>query len=60
MELAALKVLVEDKFVDSLRATLATMSMRELQDKRREFVQAVQNAVAEISKRTASSSNQFR
>jgi uncharacterized membrane protein YqiK len=47
MEPAALKVLVEDKFVDSLRATAATMSMRELQDKRREFVQAVQNAVAE-------------
>jgi uncharacterized membrane protein YqiK len=47
MEPAALKVLVEDKFVDALRATAATMSMRELQDKRREFVQAVQNAVAE-------------
>jgi uncharacterized membrane protein YqiK len=47
MEPAALKTLVEDKFVDALRATAATMSMRELQDKRREFVQAVQNAVAE-------------
>lgn len=47
MEPTALKVLVEDKFVDALRATAATMSMRELQDKRREFVQAVQNAVAE-------------
>jgi uncharacterized membrane protein YqiK len=47
MEPALLKVLVEDKFVDALRATAATMSMRELQDKRREFVQAVQNAVAE-------------
>jgi uncharacterized membrane protein YqiK len=43
----ALKGLVEDKFVDSLRATAATMSMQELQDKRRDFVQAVQNAVAE-------------
>lgn len=43
----ALKQLVEDKFVDSLRATAATMTMQELQDKRREFVQAVQNAVAE-------------
>jgi uncharacterized membrane protein YqiK len=43
----ALKVLVEDKFVDSLRATAATMTMHELQDKRRDFVQAVQNAVAE-------------
>jgi uncharacterized membrane protein YqiK len=42
-----LKILVEDKFVDSLRATAATMTMKELQDKRREFVQAVQNAVAE-------------
>ena len=47
MEPVALKTLVEDKFVDALRATAATMSMRELQDKRREFVQAVQNAVAE-------------
>jgi len=42
-----LKQLVEDKFVDSLRATAATMTMQELQDKRRDFVQAVQNAVAE-------------
>jgi uncharacterized membrane protein YqiK len=41
---AELKMLVEDKFVDSLRATAATMTMKELQDKRREFVQAVQNA----------------
>jgi uncharacterized membrane protein YqiK len=44
---SALKQLVEDKFVDSLRATAATMTMQELQDKRRDFVQAVQNAVAE-------------
>src|SRR5688572_13636744 len=43
----ALKELVEDKFVDSLRSTAATMTMHELQDKRRDFVQAVQNAVAE-------------
>ncbi|MFN9028916.1 MAG: flotillin family protein [Betaproteobacteria bacterium] len=43
----SLKALVEDKFVDSLRATAATMTMQELQDKRRDFVQAVQNAVAE-------------
>lgn len=42
-----LKVLVEDKFVDSLRATAATMSIQELQDMRRDFVLAVQNAVAE-------------
>ena len=47
MEPNELKVLVEDKFVDALRATAATMTMQELQDKRREFVQAVQNAVAE-------------
>jgi uncharacterized membrane protein YqiK len=42
-----LRALVEDKFVDSLRATAATMTIQELQDKRRDFVQAVQNAVAE-------------
>ncbi len=42
-----LRALVEDKFVDALRSTAATMSMQQLQDKRREFVQAVQNAVAE-------------
>jgi len=47
MEPSELKNLVEDKFVDALRATAATMTMQELQDKRREFVQAVQNAVAE-------------
>ncbi|MDR2214959.1 MAG: hypothetical protein LBE59_03865 [Nevskiaceae bacterium] len=47
LEPQQLKILVEDKFVDSLRATAATMTMKELQDKRREFVQAVQNAVAE-------------
>lgn len=47
MEPNELKLLVEDKFVDALRATAATMTMKELQDKRREFVQAVQNAVAE-------------
>ena len=47
MDPDALKQLVEDKFVDSLRSTAATMTMQELQDKRRDFVQAVQNAVAE-------------
>ncbi len=47
MEPSELRTLVEDKFVDALRATAATMTMQELQDKRREFVQAVQNAVAE-------------
>lgn len=46
-----LKALVEDKFVDSLRATAATMTIQELQDKRRDFVQAVQNAVAEDLKK---------
>ncbi len=43
----ALKELVEDKFVDALRATAVSMTMQDLQDKRRDFVQAVQNAVAE-------------
>lgn len=47
MDTNALKQLVEDKFVDALRATAASMTMQELQDKRREFVQEVQNAVAE-------------
>ena len=48
MEPASLKLLVEDKFVDALRATAATMTMRELQDKRREFVQAVQEVAEDI------------
>lgn len=43
----ALKELVEDKFVDALRATAATMTMQQLQDARQEFVQGVQNAVSE-------------
>lgn len=43
----ALKELVEDKFVDALRATAVSMTMHGLQDQRRDFVQAVQNAVAE-------------
>jgi uncharacterized membrane protein YqiK len=43
----ALKELVEDKFVDSLRATAATMTMQQLQDARQDFVQGVQNAVSE-------------
>ena len=49
----ALKSLVEDKFVDALRATAATMTIQELQDKRRDFVQAVQNAVPRIWRKTA-------
>jgi uncharacterized membrane protein YqiK len=44
---ALLEKLVEDKFVDALRSTAATMTMQQLQDQRRDFVQAVQNAVAE-------------
>jgi len=42
-----LKQLVEDKFVDALRATAATMTMQQLQDARPDFVQRVQNAVSE-------------
>jgi len=43
----ALKELVEDKFVDSLRAASVSMTMQELLDKRQDFIQGVQNAVAE-------------
>ena len=43
----ALKELIEDKFVDSLRAASVSMTMQELLDKRQDFIQAVQNAVAE-------------
>jgi uncharacterized membrane protein YqiK len=43
---AQLKTLIEDKFVDALRAASVTMTMKELQDKRQEFVMAVQKAVA--------------
>ena len=43
----ALRELVEDKFVDALRSTAATMTMQLLQDQRPEFVQGVQNAVSE-------------
>jgi uncharacterized membrane protein YqiK len=43
----ALKELVEDKFVDALRSTAATMTMQQLQDQRPEFVQGVQSAVSE-------------
>ncbi|EBK9619309.1 flotillin family protein [Salmonella enterica] len=42
-----LRMLVEDKFVDALRATAAQMTMYELQDTRENFVQGVQNTVAE-------------
>ncbi|MCL2625492.1 MAG: flotillin family protein [Cystobacterineae bacterium] len=47
LEPAKLKELVEDKFVDALRATAATMTMQQLQDARQDFVQGVQNAVSE-------------
>jgi uncharacterized membrane protein YqiK len=43
----SLRELVEDKFVDALRSTAATMTMQQLQDQRPEFVQGVQNAVSE-------------
>jgi uncharacterized membrane protein YqiK len=42
-----LSELTEDKFVDALRSTAATMTMQELQDHREKFVQGVQNTVAE-------------
>lgn len=42
-----LKELVEDKFVDALRAAAVSMSMIQLLDKRADFIQAVQNAVSE-------------
>ncbi len=42
-----LRMLVEDKFVDALRATAAQMTMHELQDTREKLVQGVQNTVAE-------------
>lgn len=41
-----LKALVEAKFVDGLRSVAATMSLKDLQEKRSEFVKAVQDAVA--------------
>jgi uncharacterized membrane protein YqiK len=44
---AALKSLVEDKFVDALRSAAVTMTMKELQDQRKDFIKAVQGAVNE-------------
>jgi uncharacterized membrane protein YqiK len=44
---SALSQLVEDKFVDSLRAAAVAMTMQELLDKRQDFIQGVQNAVRE-------------
>jgi uncharacterized membrane protein YqiK len=43
----ALSLLVEDKFVDALRAASVAMTMQELMDKRQDFIQGVQNAVSE-------------
>lgn len=43
----ALRELVEDKFVDSLRSVAAEMTMQGLQDERTSFVQKVQSAVTE-------------
>ncbi|MEW6339793.1 MAG: flotillin family protein [Pseudomonadota bacterium] len=42
-----LRALVDDKFVDALRSTAAQMTMQDLQDARENFVQGVQNTVAE-------------
>ena len=42
----ALKALVEAKFVDGLRSVAATMSLRDLQEQRAEFVKSVQAVVA--------------
>lgn len=42
-----LKTLIEAKFVDALRSVAASMDMQDLHQKRGEFVQQVQNTVAE-------------
>ena len=42
-----LSALIEGKFVDALRAAAAGMDMQDLHEKRTEFVQKVQNTVAE-------------
>lgn len=42
----ALRQLIEAKFVDALRSVAATMSLNDLQEKRTEFVKAVQETVA--------------
>ena len=47
LETDRLKELVEGKFVDSLRAVAAEMSMEELHEQRVDFVQKVQTAVSE-------------
>jgi len=45
-DVAQLRELVEAKFVDALRSVAATMSLADLQEKRSDFVKAVQSAVA--------------
>ncbi|RYG45636.1 flotillin family protein, partial [bacterium] len=47
MDPSALKELVEGKFVDSLRAVAAEMTMEELHEQRVQFVQRVQTTVSE-------------
>jgi uncharacterized membrane protein YqiK len=47
MNPAALKELVEGKFVDALRAVAAEMAMNELHEQRVDFVQKVQQVVSE-------------
>ena len=47
MDPDSLKELVEDKFVDALRAAAVSMGMHQLLDRRGDFIQAVQNAVSE-------------
>jgi flotillin len=42
----ALRQLIEAKFVDALRSVAATMTLNDLQEKRTEFVKAVQETVA--------------
>lgn len=42
-----LKQLVEDKFVDALRSAAVTMTMKQLQDQRKDFIKAVREAVNE-------------
>lgn len=46
-EPAKLKELIEAKFVDALRSVAASMDMQDLHEKRSDFVQQVQNTVAE-------------
>ena len=60
MDPAALKELIEGKFVDALRAVAAGMSMEELHENRVEFAQKVQVAVSEDLHKNGLSSNRSR